>query len=380
MKNIKKIGADVGNDTLKIYLEEKNFEGKDKLEVMNVVSPGYNRRIMGAEKGHLSNLLDVNIAVDGEDLGRYFVGGLAFKENRNDLLEKNKRDIKAKNIDTIILLITGLAYSLYDPKEPVKTENIALGTLLPTNEYWNEDSDEDLVSIFRDNFKKSYTVKFNSPVFNAAEISINFVDNDIQPESVAGHLASIYESDGSLKKGSENCEDEIYLGIFIGSITTEVSVYANGEFDSRGFIGIDLGTSDPLDKILDDLGIDMTRHQLDHIIRTKKQLIINKNGQTEDYTEKLNKAKEKRFNIFTRLLVNRINKELSKQGINTSLINRVNMGGGGAITTIDSFKKEFAVGNVVLVPDARFANALGALLSIKGKQHEEEAAADEVLS
>lgn len=378
MKNVKIIGADTGNDTLKIYLDEKNFEGKDKLEVMNVVSPGYNRRIMGTEKGHLSNLLDVNVIAGGEDLGRYFVGGLAFKENRNDLLEKNKRDIKATNIDTIILLITGLAYSMYDPNEPVKTENIALGTLLPTNEYWKEE--EDLVSKFGDNFKKSYTVKFNSPAFNKAEISINFIDDDIQPESAAGHIASIYNRDGSKKAGSENCENEVYLGIFIGSITTEVSIYENGEFNPRGFIGIDLGTSDPLDKIIDDLGIDMTRHQLDHIIRNKKPMIVNRNGITEDFTDKLNKAKERRFNIFTRLLVNRINKELSKQGINTSMINRVNMGGGGAITTFDSFKKEFAVGNVVLVEDARFANALGALLSIKGKQQEQDVAADEVLS
>ncbi|WP_027633421.1 ParM/StbA family protein [Clostridium hydrogeniformans] len=376
MKQIVKIGADVGNDALKIYMDKANFEGRNKLEVMNLVAPGYKRRIIGSETGHLSNLLDVNIEADGEKLGRFFVGGLAFKENRNDLLEKTKRDIKAKNIDTIILLVTGLAYSLYDPSNPIKTEQIALGTLLPTEEYWYDD--EDLVEVYGSKLKRSYTVKFNSPRFNNAEITLNVVEQEIQPESVAGHLASIYNSDGSLKKGMK-VKNEVHLGIFIGSITTEVSVYEDGEFNSRGFFGIDLGTSDPLDKIITDLGINMNRHQLDHIIRTGKELKVNVNGQAHDLTDKLTRVKDSRFNYFTRQLVNNINKKLSEQGINPSLITKVNLGGGGAITTFDSFKKEIGLANVNLVEDARFANALGALLSIIAKGNEQEVAADEVL-
>ena len=51
------------------------FDGKEKLEIMNVVAPGYNRRILGGiEKGQLVNLLDVTISKDGVpfDIGRYF--------------------------------------------------------------------------------------------------------------------------------------------------------------------------------------------------------------------------------------------------------------------------------------------------------------------
>jgi plasmid segregation protein ParM len=377
MQTVKRLGADVGNDAVKIYLEQANYEGKDKLEIMNLVSPGQNRRIMGVEKGHLSNLLDVNIFIDGSDIGRYFVGGLAFKYSRNDVLEKSRRDVKALNIDTIILMMTAIAYSLYDPQAPVKTENVAIGTLLPTEEYWSE---ENLYDEFIKNFSKSYKVKFNSPSFNGAEISINIVDNDVQPESVAGHLTAIYERDGKVRAGIGDIANEVHLGIFIGSVTTEISVYENEEFNPNGLFGIELGTSEPLDKIIEDLGIDMTRHQIDHIIRTNKPLIVtNKDGKPEDITPKLNAAKERRFDYFVRLLVNRINKKLSKQGINTDLITRVNLGGGGAITTFDSFKKEFAVRNVALVPDARFANALGALISIIDKQSEQEVAAEEVL-
>lgn len=377
MKSVKKVGADVGNDALKLYLNEKNYEGKDKLEVMNVVAPGYNRRIMGMEKGHLSNLLDVSIEIDGKNIGRYFVGGLAFKDNRGDLIEKTKRDIKATSMDTIILLVTGVAYAMYDPNNPKKVENIALGTLLPTEEYWDDKAD--LLKKFIENFGKSYKVKFHSPAFNGADITINFIDSEVQPESAAGHLTAIYDNDGQLRDGMQNIENEVHLGIFIGSITTEVSVYEHGEFNPKGFFGIELGTSDPLDKIIDDLGIEMTRHQIDYFIRNNKKLIVNIDGETKDITEKLKESKDQRFGFFVKQLVNRINQQLDKQGIKTSLINRVNLGGGGAITTFDNFVKEFNVGNITLVPDARFANALGALLSIVQKQDEQEVAAEEVL-
>lgn len=370
MQTIKKVGADVGNDALKIYLDQENTEGKRKIEIMNVVAPGYNRRILGVEKGQLVNLLDVNVFEDTRDLGRYFVGGIAFKDNRGDLIEKSKRDIKAKSPDTIILLMTGLAYALYDPNNPQKVENIALGTLLPTEEFWSDD----LIKEFAEKLNKSYKVKFNSPTFKGAEITLNIIDHDIQPESAAGLLTAIYDSEGKYKPKRENTENEIHLGIFIGSITTEVAVFENGEFNPRGFFGIDLGTSDPLDKIIEDMDVDMTRHQMDYIIRSNKSLVVN----TKDKTNELQSAKEKRFDFFVKQLVNRVNKNLAKQGINTSLVTHVDLGGGGAITVLDSFKKEIDLGNVNIVDDARYANALGALYSITEKQS--EVAADEVLS
>jgi len=377
MNKTREIGSDVGNDALKIILDQPNYEGKTKIEVMNVVAQGYKRRIMGTEKGHPANLLDVTITSEGKAIGsgRYFVGGLAFSENRDDLIEKTKRDVKATNIDTIILLMTGIAYSLYDPNKPIKTESIALGTLLPTEEYWydGEDKagnvlpDDYLVKEFEKRLQKEYTVKFHSPVFKNAEITIKIEDYDIVPEGVAGHMAVIYDEKGNTREGVK-VENEVHLGIIIGSITTEVSVYNNGEFDPRGFVGIPLGTSDPLDKIIDSLGIDMTRHQVDYLLRNKKQLNVNMGGNTIDLTPRLNSEAEDKFGFFTKQVVNSLNKKLSRQGIKTNLVTRINLGGGGAITTADSFKKEFNHGNIVLANDPRFANALGALYSIRTKR------------
>lgn len=374
MQSIKLIGADVGNDSLKIMCED----GK-KYEIMNAIAPGYSRRVIGEEKKQPINLLDVTI--NGE---RSFVGGIAYTFNRGDLREKTSKDIKATDEDTITLLVTGLAYALYDPLNPVKTENIGLGTLLPTEEYFNDD----LFKKFESSLKnKSFEVKFNSPVFKKADITINILDIDIKPEGTAAALAYSYNIDGSGKEGNENIEEETQLGIDIGSQTTDITVIDHGE--PRAFIGIPLGTAEPLDKIIADLDnleelrgthIELSRHQLEYYLRKKVPLKINSKNGIIDISEKLNEFEKDRFSNFTRLLINRIYKELSLNGINTEFFDRVNMVGGGSIDILDQFKKMFNMGNIVLVEDARFANAKGALTSIALKGNLKEAAADEVLN
>lgn len=109
-------------------------------------------------------------------------------------------------------------------------------------------------------------------------------------------------------------------------------------------------------------------------------LKINSKNGIVDISEKLNQFEKDRFSNFTRLLINRIYKELSLNGINTEFFDRVNMVGGGSIDILDQFKKMFNMGNIVLVEDARFANAKGALTSIALKGNLKEAAADEVLN
>lgn len=376
VNTVKEIGVDVGNDAVKIYLNKENYEGKCEFEVMNIIAPGYKRRVLGEEKGQLVNLLDVNIEKDGVPYGygHYFVGGLAVKESRGDSIEKTKNEKKAKSLDTIVLMMTGIAYSLYDPEAPIKEENVAIGTLLPTEEFF----EDELVRQFADKLKGSYKIKFNSKRFRGSEITINIVDREIQPEGVAGHLAAIYNMDGSIKEG-QKVEDEIQLGIFIGSITTEVSVYDNGMFNQRAFLGLNLGTSEALDKIIDDLGLeDLSRHSVDYFIRTGKPFKVNVNGEIKDYTELLQQYAEHRYSIFVKKLVNEINRKLSTQGVKVNLITRVNLGGGGAINLLEAFREEFKIGNVGLIEDARFANAKGALFSIVSKRLESEEVAGDV--
>jgi hypothetical protein len=270
--------------------------------------------------------------------------------------------------------MTSIAYALYDPQNLVKSETIGLGSLLPTEEFFADDKFT-LVEHFEKSLEHQFKVKFNHPLFKGAEITINVVDHDVKPEGAAGLLASVYDIKGQAKKGMENNGNETYLGIFIGSVTTEVAVLENGEFNSSGFFGIPLGTSEPLDKIISDLELDMPRHQIDFLIRNDRQLIANSNDLTKD----LKKYKDQRFDYFTELLINRIYKKLSLNGINTKLISKVILGGGGAITIQENFIKSINLNNVKVVDNPRFANAQGALLSIIQKQKESEAASDEIL-
>lgn len=372
MENVIIMGADVGNDALKIVLDKETYDNKKKLEIMNVVAPGYNRRLLGKEKAQLVNLLDVTITRGKEDLGRYFVGGLAYKGNRGDLLETNKNIKKAKNINTIILLMTGIAFSQYDPNNPVKTVNVALGTLLPTEEFWNES--EDLVEAYIKEIRKQFKVKFNSPNFNGAEITINVIDTDVHPESVTALLTALYELDGEPRKDVQ-IENRVHLGITIGNITTEAAIFDDGEFDERAFFGTNLGTSDPLSRIISDMQIQNTRHEIDYIIRKKKPLMVN----TVDRTAELEKVSNKNFDFFVQQLINQLYKKLGEQGVNTERITDVHLAGGGSITVLDSFTKAIGLQNVSLVEDPRFANARGALFSIKQMLEEESSAEDEVL-
>ena len=118
---MKLIGVDIGNDSVKIKTKD------NEISIMNILSAGYDRRVFGKEMGHLSNLLDLSIESKGKNMGRYFVGGLAFKENRGDMIEKSRGETKAEGESTYIILLASLAYALYDENNPTKKEYVKLG-------------------------------------------------------------------------------------------------------------------------------------------------------------------------------------------------------------------------------------------------------------
>lgn len=392
MQTVKFIGADPGNDALKIAWEgpakgetklpEENIK---TLEIMNVICQATNRRMLGSKNTNPLNLLDVTVSEiqkgNSKKLGRYFVGGLAHKESQGDLLERSELDVKGESPEILILLMTGIAYSLFDPQNLVKTENVSLGTSLPTEEYF---ADEILNKFKSTLINKEYTVEFHESYFNGAKITMNFVNVEIQPEGTSPEMAYIYDLNGNYKEGMEKVEEEVHLSINIGSITTEISVFEAGEFNSNGFKGIPIGTSKPLDKILESLEHDegltgISRHKLDYIIRNNKSLTVFVKNDVKDITKELNILKDEKFAFFTTLLVNRINKVLSSAGITPSLVNRVNMSGGGTSSFFNDFKDKFKRAKLEQMKNPRFAVALGNLIAVKISSSDAEAAAGEVL-
>lgn len=380
---MKKFGADVGNDTLKLaWVNEKGEI--ETLEVMNIISQATKRRSLKEEVKNPLNLLDVTVSelINSKEkkLGRYFVGGLSYKESKGDYLERSELDVKGESTETIIMLVTGLAYALYDPQIPQKTEEIALGSSLPTEEFF----DDNILKSFEGKLiNKKYIVQFNDSYFKGAKITINFVKTEIQTEGTAPEIAYTCDLNGEYKNEMKNVDQEVHLSINIGSITTEMAVFNQGEFDSKGFKGIPIGTSKPLDKIIEelsDIGVSgISRHKLDYIIRQNEKLTAYVNNDVKDITNNLKEFKEDAFSYFTMLLVNRINMVLSNAGINPSLVDKVNMSGGGTLTFFSQFKNKFKRAKIEKIDNPRFAAAIGNLIIINSASNADEAATDEAL-
>ncbi|WP_026486544.1 ParM/StbA family protein [Caldanaerobius polysaccharolyticus] len=349
---MKLIGVDIGNDSVKVKTKDSEFN------IMNLVSAGYNRRVFGQEAGHLINLLDVSIESKGRQMGRYFVGGLAFKENRGDMIEKSRGETKAESDITYIMVLTSLAYSLYDENNPVKKEYVTLGAGLPTEEYFNDR----LQDLFKSRLKGTHKVTFHSPNFNGAQITLVIDRVEIIPEGTSAALSILYDEKGHFKEKYEHLRDKLILIIDIGSLTVDVSTMENGTFVGKGFFGINKGIADPLNSILLDLknnyGYETSRHKLDYFLR--RYGVIEFGGNKIQLAE----MAEKHFEDFTRVMANQIYKELDMRGINISDVYTTFIVGGGAITLRNYLDKYLHFSRLEFAENPLMANAEGYLKSI----------------
>lgn len=368
---MKLIGIDIGNDSVKVKTKE------NEINIMNLISAGYNRRIFGQEMGHLSNLLDVSIESKGKDLGRYFIGGLAFKENRGDMIEKSRGETKAESDTTYIMILASLAYTLYDENNPVKKEYVTLGAGLPTEEYFNDR----LLDLFKSRLKGTHKVIFHSPNFKGAQITIVIDKIEVIPEGTSAALSILYDDKGRFKEKYEGLRDKLILIIDIGSLTVDVSTMENGTFIGKGFFGINKGIADPLNSILLELknlyGYETSRHKLDYYLR--------KYGFIEFYGNKisLTEMAERHFEDFTRVMANQIYKELDMHGLNASDVHTAFIVGGGAITLKNYLDKYLHFSRIEFAENPLMANAEGYLKSISfivssGEEEKKEIFEEEV--
>lgn len=367
------VGCEIGNYDAKFMTREtsimdqisakggKKIEDGAILHVLNVVSPAKERRSLGGVKGSLLNLLDVTIETkDKAACGRHFVGGLAMKEG-TQILKPTREDEKCKNPNTIILLLTTLAYALHDAAEPVKKEVINLGTLLPTEEYFKDGYAAEFVG----KLKGEHKVTFNDPAFAGAELTIKINDVELLPEGAAGQTATTFDWDG--KPFDKDFETKTIINIDIGSIDTDVSIMEDGEFVSKGFFGIKGGTTDVLrsisGEIKDEHGYSIDTHKLDYFIRTAKPLRIgNKTLEQNEVSAMASRHYEDR----SWTLSNTLTEELQDRRIDKQQLNVVNLIGGGPEFFEKGIKKHFESGymQIVVPKNARFKNVEGVLKSL----------------
>lgn len=366
------IGCEVGNYDTKLMTREKALidlivaKGGTKVDdavvmnILNAVAPAKERRSLGGGNKALSNLLDVTIETkESEACGRWFVAGLAHTEG-TQIFKPTREDEKAENPMTIVMLLTTLAFALYDPTKTKQKEVVSLGTLLPTEEYFKEGTQE----LFISKIKGEHKVVFNDPAFKGSEVVMKISDEiELLPEGAAGQTATTFDWNG--QPFDANHLVKTVVNIDIGSIDTDVSIIQEGEFLSKGFFGFKGGTTDVLRSIAAELNekhnYKVDTHKLDYHIRTRKPLYIG-----NKVIESLDKIAEAHYDQSAWLLSNKLTEELKDRAIDKQQLNEVNLIGGGPEFFEKGFKKHFESSymKIVVPANARFKNVEGVLKSL----------------
>lgn len=366
-----KIGCEVGNYDSKLISREtqvlKNLKKKGHvvdtvgmISIYNCVAHGYERRILGTSTTPLINALDITVKSKSAE-GRWFIGALALKEGK-EVIKPTRETLKSTNDSTVIMLLGTLAYALYDPDKKTKKETISLGTLLPTEEYFEHNGH---VEDYLKKLVGRHTVTFNDPLFDGAVVEIEIVDVELLPEGAAGHMAVTYDWDGNAI--DEEYTNKTVMNIDIGSIDVDISIMENGEFVSRGFMGLKGGTTSSLRDIASDIhrnhGHAPDTIQIDYHIRAGKDLRIG--NKVLPHAELLDLANE-HYERQAIQMSDNITENMLDQGLDKGMINEVNLIGGGAEFFFSGIKRRFETNlmAIKIADNARFKNVEGVLKSL----------------
>jgi plasmid segregation protein ParM len=352
--NLVSVGVDLGNDSFKIIGPTKK-----ELFVMNILAPWHERRIITEDTRYPLNLLEVEVKSKNENLGKYFVGGMAYNFNRGIVKERTVTDRhngKTGDSQTLIILLTSVALSLLKPNMKIIKEKVILGTMLPTEEFFKNHKEN--VAILEDKLKGTHRIKFLNPVFNGVEVEFEIVGVSTQPEGLCAMNAIMYDDDGNLLDEYEtNYSERTILGFDIGALTSDVTVVHN--FELRTFFGIDKGTIDPLNRIIDFIKTDykttVSRHKLDNAIIRNEKLLI--------YGEEIPNLREVSKNYIDHeaaQLVDEFSSKAAASGIQLPDIGLLILCGGGSLLFKDVISKKLSRIPMIFSDNAVMLNAIGA--------------------
>lgn len=354
MNEISVVGADLGNDAFKLIGPTKR-----ELYIMNIIAPWHERRVVQDDTRYPLNLLEVEVFSHNQNLGKYFVGGLAYNFNRGILKERNVADRhngKANSMDTLIILLTSIALSLLKPKVKVIRERVLLGTMLPTEEYFRNQKAN--VALLEEKLTGNHKIKFLHPVFNGVEVEFEIVGVNVQPEGLCAMNAIMYNDDGNLlDKYEYDYAERTILGFDIGSLTSDVTVVNN--FELRTFFGIDKGTIDPLNRIIDYIKtehkVSVPRHKVDNAIVRNERLLI--------YGQEIANFNEvcRDFIVHEgRQLVDEFSSKAAAAGIQLPDIGLLILCGGGSLLFKEVIKQYLSRIPQIFSDNAIMLNAIGA--------------------
>jgi len=186
----------------------------------------------------------------------------------------------------------------------------------------------------------------------------------------------LYDDDGNLLTEYENNYSErTILGFDIGALTSDVTVVHN--FELRTFFGIDKGTIDPLNRIIDyiktEYKVTVSRHKLDNAIIRKEKLLI--------YGEEIPNLQSicKEFiNYEARQLSDEFSSKAAAAGIQLPDIGLLIFCGGGSLLFKEVIKQSLNRIPMIFSENAIMLNAIGAWKNANRLKNEliEESALD----
>lgn len=352
--NILTVGVDLGNDAFKVIGPTKR-----ELFIMNILAPWHERRIVNEDTRFPLNLLEVEVKSKNQNYGKYFVGGMAYNFNRGILKERSVADRhngKANDSQTLIILLTSIALSLLKPNARIIKEKIILGTMLPTEEYFRNQKEN--VTVLEEKLKGIHRVKFLNPVFNGVEVEFEIIGVNTQPEGLCAMNSIMYDDEGILLTEYENNYSErTILGLDIGALTSDVTVVQN--FELRTFFGIDKGTIDPLNRIIDyiktEYKVTVPRHKLDNAIIRKEKLLI-----YGDEIPDLNRLCKEFIDYEARQLTDEFISKAAASGIQLPDIGLLILCGGGSLLFKETIKNNLSRIPMIFSDNAIMLNAIGA--------------------
>lgn len=354
MNNIQTVSVDPGNDAFKVISPNKR-----ELFIINLLAPWHERRVVQDDTRYPLNLLEVEVRSNNQDLGRYFVGGMAYNFNRGILKERSVLDRhvgKANDPNTLIVMLTSAALSLLKPNNRNIKEKIVLGTMLPTEEYFRNRKEN--AAHLEQKLLGIHRVKFLNPVFNDVEVEFEVVAVSIQPEGLCAMNAVMYDDDGNLlNQYQADYSERTILGFDIGSLTSDVTVVNN--FELRTFFGIDKGTVDPLNRIIDYIKtehkVTIPRQKLVNSVVYKEKLLI--------YGEEIPDLKYICSDFFVqegRQLVDEFCSKAAAAGIQLPDIGLIILCGGGSLLFKHVIKQHLSRIPMIFSENAIMLNAIGA--------------------
>lgn len=363
MKNkLLNIGYDPGRHTSKIYMDDN----KEYIN-LNVISNGYDRRELDEEVSDEKNLLDVEVRRADQVLGRYFVGGMAYRYHDGDLRWSTRAIPKFADVDTvpddIISMMTHIAY-VHHVKGQKVTVRIRLGTGVPTEDYFER---PEVLEHFRNIIRDPYTVKFLHDIFQGAEVTIYISQVYFKPEGTSTLIANSYDNNLRIREHiKENSErGSLALGLNIGSTTSDAAIMKpNMRFDSRGFFGLAIGMTDAFKKIRMELernyGYRLNNFKLAHLLNNYET--INYKKQEINLTE----IKKGPFDSLLASLKTQYLDKCEEKGIDLGEAGYICIAGGGVLDLGADRLKDFIPGiPTILDPNPLMSDARGYWLECK---------------